>query len=436
VPTCTKARTPSATRASASWRNRTGSTRCRPARVRMASGVARVGRQAGGRPQRNRRRHQRDGPELLGQAGEVGLEERRVEARPERQLLGQHLALPGPLQHRSHGGLGRAHHRLVGAVVVGHVGVRQPGHQLGGHVGAGAEGHEHHVGHLDRTRLQGGEELVDRRSGDHPRHDLAGPLPQAVPGQGVGADARAGRGRRPAADRRPRCRGPGPAARPGRGSRPSQAIPNRSATSSTRGSNTGSTPGNTNATLPPDGHQAVRVEPHVVAAPEGRAPLQHLAGQGEAAVVGGHDGQPGRPAGGHPQHGLAPGSTRRAVPAGRRRRPRPAAARPPRRWRPRPDRRPNVGVGSPAGGPAGGGRLEIPGGTSSGAQAGGFGQHHVGVDAPEAEGVHPGQARGSSPSQGSAPRRSAGTGCRPPRRPAPPRAGWAAARRGTPPGPP
>ena len=85
---------------------------------------------------------------------------------------------------------GTAHDRLVRAVVVRHHGVGEAVDQLGGRVGAAAEGEEHDVGHLDRAGLHAVDEGVEHLVGEDAGRHLAAPLPEAVAGDGVGPQAR------------------------------------------------------------------------------------------------------------------------------------------------------------------------------------------------------------------------------------------------------
>ncbi len=151
-----------------------------------------VGRHRRGRPHGHLGGGDGDRAEVLRDARQVGGEQRRVEAGAERQLLGHDLALLGPVERGTDHVGRRADHRLVGAVLVRHVGVVDAGDQSGSRARPAADRGEDDVGDLDRSGLEALEELVDERTGDHPRDDLTGPLTEAVPGDGVGADPEAG----------------------------------------------------------------------------------------------------------------------------------------------------------------------------------------------------------------------------------------------------
>ena len=165
-------------------------------------------------------------------------------------------------------------------------------------------------GTAHRVRVEGGEELVDGVARVQPGRDHRGPLADAVAGHRVRHDAQrrsaasSSRPTRDDADAVPAdvaARPTSPSRSPGR-SRACRDSPKCAATSSTRGSKSASRPGKTKAIRPAvAAEQRLRGEPDVVAAAPGAALRDDPAGQREPLRGRVDDAEPGaarRPRGG------------------------------------------------------------------------------------------------------------------------------------------
>ncbi len=328
-----------------------------------------------------------------------------METRAEREVLRDDLARAGPLPDHRHAVPRPAHDGLVHAVVVRHRHPVDAGDQLGRVVGAAAEGQVVDAGHLERAGLQLVYDAVGVVRGNELGGERGRPLAHAVARHVVGGDTQVGEHPVEQAARGedlPTLRLEGRAPLGQRGERAIEPLGDRAEVGVERGLDAGEEEGHASAGR----DQSLRLEPHVVQAPQGLALGHGPTGQFEAPFARRDDGQPGRPGIGggrgrerspehdpvelggdigavaprQQEHGLVVDGRLREVLGGTG-------------CVVSGTRQAGIAVG-PVRGPRDGGGVLVP--DSAGGSAGAvLFDHDVGVDPAEAEGVHPGAAGAS-----------------------------------------